>query len=118
MPVSETTIYSRQAAVCTKLEEDIDEHFQHWSCFMTSGILCMGLLKYFSNSYYTCHSFFYTNYENFFFGLPASLRNVSSPSSGFALKMKIGINEVGAFIETHVFYCPAFHALCTFSFLV
>jgi hypothetical protein len=69
MPISETTIYSCQAAVCTELEEDIDEYFQHWSCFMTSEILCMGLLKYVSNSYYTSVIVFYTNYEKKNFGL-------------------------------------------------
>ena len=48
--------------------------------------------------------------------LPASRKNVSTPSSGFAFKTKIDINYVAKFIEPCVFYRPVFHALSALRF--
>jgi len=69
---------------------------------------------------YVCHSFLILIMKMFLFGsgmiLLASRKNISSPSSGFALKIKIDINYVDKFIETCVFYRPVFHALSTIRF--
>jgi hypothetical protein len=48
--------------------------------------------------------------------LPASRNNISTPSSEFALKIKIDINYVSKLIETYVFYRPVFHAVSNLRF--
>jgi hypothetical protein len=48
--------------------------------------------------------------------LPASRKSVSSPSSGFALKIKIDINYVGKSFETRDFYRHVFHASSNLRF--
>jgi len=69
---------------------------------------------------YICHSFLILIMKMFVLGsgmfVLASRKKISSPSSGFALKIKIDINYVGKFIETCVFYRPVFHSLSTLRF--